>query len=175
MKVTPNFRLGALGFLALPELSAADPRGSSGNYALLDIQLALQWVQANAHAFGGDAQRVTLIGQSSGGTNILALLASPTSVGLFSAGISLSGSPNITMDLTKAEEQGTELVNNAHCSSNCIDSTDPDPETTTTTTDTTPATGIYSAGITLDATASTNETVLDCLYSLSPEEIAHVR
>ena len=50
---------------------------------------------------------VTLIGQSSGGTNILALLASPASVGLFSAAISLSGSPNITMDLATAEEQGT--------------------------------------------------------------------
>jgi para-nitrobenzyl esterase len=66
--------------------------------ALLDIQLALRWVQQNGAKFGGDPRRVTLIGQSSGGTNILALLASPASNGLFAAAISLSASPNITID-----------------------------------------------------------------------------
>lgn len=80
--VATNFRLGNFGFLALKELSMVDPRGVSGNLGILDIQMALQWVQDNAVAFGGDNTRVTLIGQSSGGTNILSLLASPASVGM---------------------------------------------------------------------------------------------
>ena len=65
--VALNYRLNAFGFLAHAALSAADPRGVSGNYGLLDQQLALQWVQRNIGGFGGDAGRVTLIGQSSGG------------------------------------------------------------------------------------------------------------
>eukprot|EP01127_Copromyxa_protea_P008471 TRINITY_DN1944_c0_g1_i2.p1 TRINITY_DN1944_c0_g1~~TRINITY_DN1944_c0_g1_i2.p1 ORF type:complete len:270 (+),score=39.58 TRINITY_DN1944_c0_g1_i2:59-868(+) len=97
--VAANYRLGPLGFLALPQLSSVDPRGVSGNYGILDIQLALRWVQQNIARFGGDSNRVTLLGQSSGGTNIFSLLASPASKGLFHAAISLSGSPNITMDL----------------------------------------------------------------------------
>jgi len=107
--VAANYRVGTLGFLALPELSARDPRGISGNYAILDQQAALRWVQDNIHAFGGDPARVTLFGQSSGGSNIFGLAASPQSVGLFSGAISLSGSPNITMSLTQAEEQNAGL------------------------------------------------------------------
>jgi len=93
-----------LGYLALPELSKADPRGVSGNYGILDLQFALQWVQKNIKSFGGDPARVTLLGQSSGGTNIFSLLSSPASKNLFSAAISLSGSPNISMNLAQAEE-----------------------------------------------------------------------
>eukprot|EP00035_Acanthoeca_spectabilis_P016817 m.351907 g.351907 ORF g.351907 m.351907 type:complete len:573 (-) comp16580_c1_seq1:501-2219(-) len=113
--VTSNFRVGNFGFLALKELSAEDPRGVSGNLAILDIQLALQWVQTNAAAFGGDKSKVTLIGQSSGGTNIFGLFASPGSKGLFSAAISLSGSPNITQTLASAEIQDREFVQNVGC------------------------------------------------------------
>jgi hypothetical protein len=91
------------------------PTQTSGNFGILDIQLALRWVQDNAAGFGGDKSRVTVIGQSSGGTNIMALLASPASRGLFSATISLSGSPNITMDLPSAERQGRQFVNNTDC------------------------------------------------------------
>ena len=97
MLVAMNYRLGALGFAALPELAAADPRGVSGNLGILDQQLALSWVANNAAAFGGDPSRVTLIGQSSGGTSILAHLAAPASRGLFHAAISLSASPNISL------------------------------------------------------------------------------
>ena len=69
----------------------------SGNLGILDQQLALSWVANNAAAFGGDPSRVTLIGQSSGGTSILAHLAAPASRGLFHAAISLSASPNISL------------------------------------------------------------------------------
>jgi len=91
MLVAMNYRLGALGFAALEELASADPRGVSGNYGILDQQLAMRWVAKNAAAFGGDAAKVTLLGQSSGGTSILAHLAAPASRGLFHAAIPRSG------------------------------------------------------------------------------------
>lgn len=101
--VMPNYRVGAHGFLSLPELDRRDPRGVSGNYGLLDQQLALQWVQSNIRAFGGDPTLVTLLGQSSGGTSILGLLASPGSRGLFHAAISLSASPNVSVSRRDAQ------------------------------------------------------------------------
>ena len=86
-----SYRLNVLGFLALDELDSEDPRGVSGNYGILDQQAALKWAQDNAAAFGGDPNRVTVYGQSSGGTSIFALLSSPGSKGLFHAAIALSG------------------------------------------------------------------------------------
>ena len=88
-----QYRLGVFGFLALPELRAADPRGTSGNYGITDLLAALRWVRREISAFGGDAGRVTVLGQSSGGTNVLALLAAPAARGLFHRAIALSGSP----------------------------------------------------------------------------------
>ena len=79
--VTINYRLGALGFLAHPLLSAES--GTSGNYGLLDQIAALKWVQRNIAAFGGDPANVTIFGESAGGTSVQALLASPHSKGLF--------------------------------------------------------------------------------------------
>jgi carboxylesterase type B len=72
-------------------------------------------VQSNIANFAGDPNRVTLLGQSSGGTNIFSLLASPASKGLFHAAISLSGSPNITMDLSQAYEQNQKIVKAVGC------------------------------------------------------------
>eukprot|EP00041_Stephanoeca_diplocostata_P011726 m.193980 g.193980 ORF g.193980 m.193980 type:complete len:568 (+) comp18643_c0_seq2:61-1764(+) len=116
--VVPNYRLGAFGFLTLPDLDTLDPRNVSGNYGLLDQQLSLRWVQHNIAAFGGDASRVTLLGQSSGGTSILALLASPASRTLFHAAISLSASPNITIDRVSAQKTFTAAVDaTTNCSS----------------------------------------------------------
>jgi carboxylesterase type B len=103
--VAMNYRLGALGFATLKELADVDPRGVSGNLGFTDQQLALQWVGANAKAFGGDPSRVTLIGQSSGGTSILAHLAAPASRGLFHAAISLSASPNVSISRADKEAQ----------------------------------------------------------------------
>src|SRR5262249_39482111 len=81
--VTLNYRLGLLGFLALPALDAESPDRISGNYALLDQQAALQWVQANIAAFGGDPARVLLFGESGGARDTCVQIVSPLSAGLF--------------------------------------------------------------------------------------------
>ncbi len=89
--VTINYRLGVLGFMAHPELTK-EQGGSSGNYALADIIAALTWVKANAAAFGGDATRVTIAGQSAGAANVNSMIASPAAKGLFARTIAQSGS-----------------------------------------------------------------------------------
>jgi para-nitrobenzyl esterase len=86
-----NYRLGALGFLAHPDLTAESPAGGSGNYGLLDIIAALKWVQTNIAAFGGDPGRVTVGGQSAGAMAVHALVASPLARGLFRRAIAESG------------------------------------------------------------------------------------
>lgn len=88
--VSIAYRLGPLGFLAHPDLSA-EAGGSSGNYGLMDQVAALKWVQANIAAFGGDPARVTIAGQSAGGMAVSVLLATPDARGLFSRAIGQSG------------------------------------------------------------------------------------
>lgn len=88
--VTLDYRLGPLGFLAHPALSAEAPSGSSGNYALRDLVRALRWIRANADAFGGDPARVTLAGQSSGASLVETLLVVPPARGLFHRAVSHS-------------------------------------------------------------------------------------
>ena len=88
--VSINYRLGPLGFLAHPALSAESANGVSGNYGLLDQQAALAWIQRNIAAFGGDPDNVTIFGESAGATSVNALLASPLSKGLFHKAISQS-------------------------------------------------------------------------------------
>ena len=89
--VTIGYRLGPLGFLALPELTRESPHGSSGNYGLMDQVAALEWVQRNISAFGGDPRRVTIAGQSSGSISVSVLMASPRAQGLFQRAIAESG------------------------------------------------------------------------------------
>jgi para-nitrobenzyl esterase len=89
--VTINYRLGALGFLALPTLSAESSRKVSGNYGLLDQIEALKWVHRNIAAFGGDPGNVTIFGQSGGSWAVCYLIASPLAKGLFHRGIGESG------------------------------------------------------------------------------------
>lgn len=89
--VTANYRLGALGFLAHPQLSRESPNKVSGNYGLLDQLAALQWVQRNIAALGGDPGNVTVFGQSSGSISISVLSASPLAKGLFRRAIGQSG------------------------------------------------------------------------------------
>lgn len=88
--VTTEYRLGLLGFLVHPALTAESPQSSSGNYALMDLIAALQWVHDNIAEFGGDPARVMILGHSSGSLNVQALLASPAAEGLFSAAGMLS-------------------------------------------------------------------------------------
>ena len=87
--VTINYRLGALGFLNLPQLRE-EGRGA-GSFGLLDQQAALRWVQENISRFGGDRRNVTIAGQSAGGSSVCDQLASPAARGLFHKAIIQSG------------------------------------------------------------------------------------
>jgi para-nitrobenzyl esterase len=89
--VTINYRLGPLGFLAHPALSAEAENGVGGNYGLMDQIAALEWVQANITGFGGDPGNVTVFGESAGGVSILDLIVSPPAGGLFQRAIVESG------------------------------------------------------------------------------------
>lgn len=88
--ISANYRLGALGFLAHPALTAESPQHASGNYGLMDIIAALKWVQANARAFGGDPGNVTVMGHSAGAWNISHLQTSPQAAGLYRRVIAMS-------------------------------------------------------------------------------------
>ncbi len=89
--VTIAYRVGPLGFLAHPELTRESPHHSSGNYGLMDQIAALEWVQKNIAAFGGDPKNVTIAGQSSGAISVSILMASPRAKGLFQRAIGESG------------------------------------------------------------------------------------
>ena len=88
--VTINYRLGLLGYMAHPELSAESRRKVSGNYGLLDQIAALKWVEANIAAFGGDPDNVTIAGESAGALSVVYLMAAPAAHGLFDKAIAQS-------------------------------------------------------------------------------------
>jgi para-nitrobenzyl esterase len=107
--VTINMRLGTMGLLAHSLLSKESSKGISGNYLFLDMIAALEWVQRNIAAFGGDAKNVTIFGESGGGAKVSCLMASPLAKGLFHKGIFESGasggfSPGVP--IKKLEETG---------------------------------------------------------------------
>ena len=113
--VTLNHRLNALGFLAHPELTAESPHRASGNYGMLDLIAALEWVSRNIAAFGGDPGRVTIAGESEGSMAVSALMASPLARGLFARAIGESGamfpSPGRSFAaLAEAEQAGLEFA-----------------------------------------------------------------
>jgi para-nitrobenzyl esterase len=89
--VSIAYRVGQLGFLAHPELSAESPQHVSGNYGLLDMIAGLKWIKKNIAAFGGDPNKVTIFGESAGGIAVSMLCASPLAKGLFHGAISESG------------------------------------------------------------------------------------
>jgi para-nitrobenzyl esterase len=121
--VTTNYRLGALGFFAHPDLDRESLHNASGNYGILDQQAALKWVQGNIGAFGGDPSRVTLFGQSAGAESIYIHLVSPESKGLFSQAIVESGPfwahgaiINATHPKEYAEQFGEQYARSLGCS-----------------------------------------------------------
>ncbi len=89
--VAGNYRVGRFGFFAFPALSRERPDELKGNYAYMDQIAALQWVQRNIAAFGGDPNNVTIFGFSAGGVSVHSLLASPMARGLFHKAIAESG------------------------------------------------------------------------------------
>jgi para-nitrobenzyl esterase len=89
--VTVNYRLNALGFLAHPALSAESPQKASGNWGLMDLIAALDWVKRDIARFGGDPGAVTIAGESAGSSAVSALMASPLGKGLFARAIGESG------------------------------------------------------------------------------------
>ncbi|MFK8042175.1 carboxylesterase/lipase family protein [Congregibacter sp.] len=104
LMVTLNYRLGALGWFSHAALrEGASAVDASGNFALLDMIAALQWVQDNIENFGGDPSRVTVFGESAGGRNIYGLLASPLAKNLFHGAIIQSGFPG-TFTRARAEK-----------------------------------------------------------------------
>lgn len=115
--VTVNYRLGIFGFLAHPALSAESSHHVSGNYSILDLMAAFQWVKQNIAAFGGDPANITADGGSSGSCSIHVMVGSPLAKGLFQRVISESGplfKQNITPGLKDAEADGLATMERLH-------------------------------------------------------------
>jgi para-nitrobenzyl esterase len=108
--VTANYRLGAFGFFAHPELSKESPHHVSGNYGLLDQIMALRWVHDNIAKFGGDPGNVTIFGESAGSLDVNVLMASPLSKGLFHRVIGESGPVVAPPSLAEGEKKGEDVA-----------------------------------------------------------------
>ena len=115
--ITLNYRVGAFGFLALPELSKESPHHSSGNYGLLDQLAALRWIKENIAGFGGDPTRVTIGGQSAGAASVNALVASPLAQGLFRGAVAESDPGLVPKPLSEAEKDGADYAKSKGASS----------------------------------------------------------
>ena len=117
--VSVNYRMGAFGFLAHPELSRESGHGASGNYGILDQIAALRWVQRNIAAFGGNPGNVTIFGESAGSFSVSILMTSPLARGLFAKAIAQSGSffrardtedDKLDLSLADAEKLGSDFA-----------------------------------------------------------------
>ena len=107
--VTVNYRVGPLGFLDLSDYSTPERRFDS-NLGLRDMVAGLEWVQRNIAAFGGDPGRVTVFGESAGGSAALTLLSTPAAAGLFAGAISQSPAPDLVVDKDNARIFADEFV-----------------------------------------------------------------
>jgi para-nitrobenzyl esterase len=112
--VSMNYRLGIFGFFSHPELTQESPHHASGNYAFLDQAAAVQWVQKNIAAFGGDPSNITIFGESAGSFSVCALMASPVSKNLIKQAIGESGaffSRTLTAKpLAESEKAGADFA-----------------------------------------------------------------
>ena len=109
--VTLNYRIGPLGYFSHPELTSESPQHASGNFGALDQIAALKWVQRNIAAFGGDASRVTIFGESAGSTSVNVITASPLAKGLFHRAIGESGARFTRLSpLAEAERAGVAFA-----------------------------------------------------------------
>ena len=113
--VSINYRLNIFGFFAHPEASEENPNHSSGNYGILDQIQALKWVKNNIAHFGGDAENITIFGESAGGVSVCALLASPLTKGLFQRAIIESGACDLFAPIEKGYKDGEEFAKFAGC------------------------------------------------------------
>ena len=114
--ISINYRLGALGFLAHPALSAVTP-GGSGNYGRMDQLASLQWVRDNIANFGGDPGNVTIYGQSAGGSGVCDMMAMPAAKGLFHQAIVESSVCTATRNtLAAGEQSGVKYAQSVGCS-----------------------------------------------------------
>src|SRR3954447_21705739 len=124
--ISINYRLGAFGYLALPQLDAETPQGS-GSWGLMDQLQALKWVRREVKAYGGDPKRVTIAGQSAGAGSVCGLLAAPSAKGYFQRAILESGSSSCRMTTTAAaasrattEQTGLNFAHAAGCTNDAI-------------------------------------------------------
>ena len=113
ISITANYREGIFGFFAHPQLSKETSYKGSGNYGFMDQVAAIQWVKDNIEAFGGDPNRITIVGESAGSMSVSALMASPLCQGLFAQAMGSSGSVmgfKKVATLKEAEEEGVQLA-----------------------------------------------------------------
>ena len=114
--VTANYREGVFGYFAHPELTAASDYKGSGNYGFLDQVAAIKWVKENIAAFGGNPDRITIVGESAGSFSVSLLMCSPLSKNLIAGAMLSSGAellPNKPASLADAEAAGVAALKNA--------------------------------------------------------------
>lgn len=118
ISITANYREGIFGFFTHPELSKETSYKGSGNYGFMDQVAAIKWVKDNIAAFGGDPDRITIVGESAGSMSVSILMASPLCKGLFAQAMGSSGSVmafNKIATLKEAEQKGKELTKKMGC------------------------------------------------------------
>ncbi|HEX3603926.1 MAG TPA: carboxylesterase family protein [Steroidobacteraceae bacterium] len=112
--VTVNYRLGRAGWFAHPALTAENPKGPLGNYGLMDQVAALDWVQDNIKAFGGDPKNVTIFGESAGAISVNYLMLAPQAKGLFEKALSESGFGRLpARPISSVEQNGLNFAEKA--------------------------------------------------------------
>lgn len=116
--VTINYRLGVFGYFAHPELQTESSQGSAGNYGILDQIKALEWVQDNIAAFGGNPDNVTIFGESAGSWSVNLLTATPLASGLFHKAIGESGARlDQRQTIDQAAQAGMQLADAVNANS----------------------------------------------------------